>query len=106
MYSNLHVSTSNRIPAKCSKCSISRNRSESIQKTMLIVDEKGAAAAAGTGTIVGGVSDASRETFILDRPFMFLIRDEETCVNLFSGIVKKLPNHSPAKGTSATRIRR
>ncbi|XP_074604220.1 uncharacterized protein LOC141857626 [Brevipalpus obovatus] len=79
--------------------------SESIQKVTVVVDEKGTVATAVTSVFVGGSSDISKETFILDRPFMFLIRDEETSVNLFAGIIKKLPNAPTTKATRLTRNR-
>ncbi|XP_074604178.1 uncharacterized protein LOC141857589 [Brevipalpus obovatus] len=68
--------------------------SESIQKTVIIVDEKGTEAAAVTYAPILTSSDDEPliGQFILDRPFIFFIRDEETFINLFVGVVKNLPD--------------
>ncbi|XP_074604226.1 uncharacterized protein LOC141857635 [Brevipalpus obovatus] len=65
--------------------------SSSVQKTVIIVDEKGTEAAAVTCGVVN-FSAPFTEELILDRPFMFFIRDEEILINLFAGVVKNLPN--------------
>ncbi|XP_074604210.1 serpin B4-like [Brevipalpus obovatus] len=69
--------------------------SSSVQKTVIIVDEKGTEAAAATYEAVERsrpVLSSRSDQFILDRPFMFLIRDEEIFINLFVGVVKNLSN--------------
>ncbi|XP_074604184.1 leukocyte elastase inhibitor-like [Brevipalpus obovatus] len=68
--------------------------SESIQRTFINVDEKGseAVAAATTRMRIGCMRRMQMDSFVLDRPFMFFLRDRETRVNLFVGVVKKLPD--------------
>ncbi|XP_074593239.1 iripin-2-like [Brevipalpus obovatus] len=69
--------------------------SKSMQKTIIIVDEKGTEAAAVTDEDCDRCRRSEKPKvydFILDRPFIFFIRDVETSVNLFVGVVKKLPN--------------
>ncbi|XP_074604182.1 serpin B13-like [Brevipalpus obovatus] len=66
--------------------------SSSVQKTVIIVDEKGTEAAAATCIPTNLSGFHSRPEFILDRPFIFFIRDEEILINLFVGVVKNLPN--------------
>lgn len=34
------------------------------------------------------------EPFILDRPFLFMLRDKKTSINLFLGVINKLPNET------------
>ncbi|XP_053212895.1 serine protease inhibitor 2.1-like [Panonychus citri] len=68
--------------------------SESIQKAFIEVNEKGTVAAAVTritGTL-GGRSNRAKEDFILDRPFIFMIRDKQTGVNLFLGQINQMPD--------------
>ncbi|XP_074604224.1 serpin B4-like [Brevipalpus obovatus] len=64
--------------------------SKSIQKAAIIVDEKGTEAAAAAYSSIYLSAPIIRE-FILNRPFIFFIQDEKTSVNLFAGVVKKLP---------------
>jgi serpin B len=62
--------------------------SEVIHKAFVDVDEDGTEAAAATAVIVGETSapDMSHlKQFIVDRPFIFLIRDNETGTILFVG---------------------
>lgn len=59
---------------------------------MIFVDERGTEAAAATSITPVMFSASSGEAFILDRPFLFLIRDEKSSINLFAGIVKKFPD--------------
>ncbi|XP_074594765.1 iris-like [Brevipalpus obovatus] len=68
--------------------------SESIQKTVIIVDEEGSQAAAATSMsmCLCSMPFVPKEDFILDRPFLFLLRNNDPWVNLFAGVVKKLPN--------------
>lgn len=56
-----------------------------IHKAVIAVDEKGTTAAAATGISVGTTS--VRETLVVDRPFLFLIRHEPTGAILFQGRV-------------------
>ncbi|XP_074604180.1 uncharacterized protein LOC141857591 [Brevipalpus obovatus] len=70
----------------------SLNVSSSVQKTVIIVDEKGTEAAAATYGEMVCLSRRLKCEFILDRPFIFFIRDEEILLNLFVGVVKNLPN--------------
>ncbi|XP_074604213.1 serpin B4-like [Brevipalpus obovatus] len=73
----------------------SLNVSSSVQKTVIIVDEKGTKAAAVTyGHLIPVSAPLYTYEFILDRPFMFLIRDEEILMNLFVGVVKSLRNQT------------
>ncbi|XP_074604218.1 uncharacterized protein LOC141857623 [Brevipalpus obovatus] len=66
--------------------------SSSVQKTVIIVDEKGTEAAAATFMQPTCCSSRPRPQFILDRPFIFFIRDEGILINLFVGVVTNLPN--------------
>lgn len=55
-------------------------------KAFVKVDEKGTEAAAATGVVVGATS-APGLSVTIDRPFVFLIRDNETGATLFLGRV-------------------
>ncbi|XP_074604217.1 serpin B4-like [Brevipalpus obovatus] len=73
----------------------SLNVSSSVQKTVIIVDEKGTEAVAVTCIVTvqcERIVPVPSDQFILDRPFIFFIRDEEIRINLFVGVVKSLPN--------------
>lgn len=67
--------------------------SKSIQKALIEVDEEGTVAAAVTAIITmksARKSSQVEEDFILDRPFIFMIRDNLTGVNLFLGQINKM----------------
>ena len=72
--------------------------SDVIHKAFVSVDEKGTEAAAATAVIVEqAVTKVARLPIIpvvVDRPFIFLIRDEETGVILFLGSVVELGDES------------
>jgi serpin B len=59
-----------------------------VHKAFVSVDERGTEAAAATGAIFQRVSGAAPATLHLDRPFMFLIQDDETGSILFLGRVE------------------
>lgn len=62
--------------------------SDVLHKAFVAVDEKGTEAAAATAVIVGEVSlPPGPFTVVLDRPFLFLIRDLQTGAILFVGRV-------------------
>ncbi len=57
-----------------------------VHKAFIAVDEEGTEAAAATAVIIGTTSVPTiMNTFIVDRPFIFLIRDKETGTILFMG---------------------
>jgi serpin B len=58
-----------------------------VHETYLIADEAGTEAAAATGVVVNRVS--LPPAFIVDRPFVFLLRDTGTDAVLFLGIVSR-----------------
>lgn len=59
-----------------------------LQKAFIRVDEDGTEAAAATG-VIGGVTSAPAEPtpFVVDRPFLYFIRDTKSKAVLFSGQV-------------------
>jgi serpin B len=62
--------------------------SDAIHKSFVKVDENGTEAAAATGIVIKTVSAPSETvTLTIDRPFIFLIRDEPTNTILFAGRV-------------------
>jgi len=61
--------------------------SDAFHKTFIAVDEKGTEAAAATAVILVEYAPSPQIEFIADRPFLFLIRDRSTGVNLFAGRV-------------------
>ncbi|XP_074605075.1 iripin-2-like [Brevipalpus obovatus] len=70
----------------------------SIHKAVVEVDEEGTVAAAATQIAVVPYSSMgfrSLRTFIVDHPFMFVIRDKTKSVTLFAGVVNKLENSKP-----------
>ncbi|XP_053214413.1 leukocyte elastase inhibitor-like [Panonychus citri] len=66
--------------------------SESIQKALIEVDEEGTVAVAVTCIKSDFAPPEPKEEFILDRPFIFIIRDNLTRVNLFVGQMNKMQN--------------
>ncbi|XP_053214416.1 intracellular coagulation inhibitor 2-like [Panonychus citri] len=70
--------------------------SESIQKALIEVDEEGTVAAAVTSIRMMRCCMISpkeeEEDFILDRPFIFMIRDKLSGINLFIGQMNKMPD--------------
>lgn len=60
-----------------------------IHKAFIAVDEQGTEAAAATGVSVGIISTDPREPWelVVDRPFLFLIRDRKTNAIVFQGTV-------------------
>jgi len=66
--------------------------SEVRQKTWIAVDEEGTEAAAATGVTVG-VTSARIERpipFVVNRPFIYALRDARTGLLLFLGVVRHL----------------
>jgi serpin B len=64
--------------------------SEAFHKAFIRVDEEGTEAAAATAVVMaiaGGMPMAPANTFIADRPFLFLLRDVDTGMVLFLGRV-------------------
>jgi serpin B len=66
--------------------------SEVIQKTWIAVDEEGTEAAAATGVRVGVTSARIGRPvpFVVNRPFIFALRDARTGLVLFLGVVRSL----------------
>ncbi|XP_074601147.1 iripin-2-like [Brevipalpus obovatus] len=64
---------------------------QSIHKAVIEVDEKGTVAAAVTSIRVMAVAWHPPVLFNLDRPFVFFLRDKTQSINLFAGIINKLP---------------
>jgi serpin B len=58
-----------------------------IHKAMIAVDEKGTVAAAATGVVGGTVDGPSGQPLVVDRPFLYAIRDDATGTILFLGRV-------------------
>lgn len=56
-------------------------------KTFISVDEEGTEAAAATGVVMGTVSVITPKEIVINRPFIYLIRDVETGAILFIGRV-------------------
>jgi serpin B len=54
-----------------------------IQSALIEVDERGTEAAAATGGMGGGMMTTPLQTMIVDRPFLFLIRDVRSGALLF-----------------------
>lgn len=57
-----------------------------VHKAFITVNEKGTEAGAATGVVIG-TDSAGPPLFEVDRPFLFVIRDEATGVVLFLGRV-------------------
>ncbi len=68
-----------------------------VQKTYLRVDEEGTEAAAATGvvTVTAAMPRGEPEKLVLDRPFIFALRDRQTGLILMSGYIGK-PVTGPA----------
>jgi serpin B len=58
-----------------------------IHKALIAVDEKGTEAAAATAVVAGTVDGPSGEPLVIDRPFLYAIRDDVTGTILFLGRV-------------------
>lgn len=76
-----------------------------VQKTYLRVDEEGTEAAAATGMLV--MESAARppeqlETLVVDRPFLFGLRDTRTGLLLMSGYIGR-PTSGPSANLDAAR---
>jgi len=69
-----------------------------VQKTFMKVDEEGTEAAAATGVVMETASARPREPerLVVDRPFLFALRDRDSGLILMSGYIGK-----PATGPSA-----
>jgi serpin B len=61
--------------------------SDVIHKGFVAIDERGTEAAAATAVIIGDTSVPEQRQLIVDRPFLFLIRDRPTGAILFVGRV-------------------
>ncbi|HWK86532.1 MAG TPA: serpin family protein [Xanthobacteraceae bacterium] len=70
-----------------------------VQKTFMKVDEEGTEAAAATGVIMETASLKPREPerLVVDRPFLFALRDRESGLILMSGYIAR-----PATGPAAS----
>ncbi|HZM26057.1 MAG TPA: serpin family protein, partial [Gemmatimonadales bacterium] len=65
--------------------------SEVVQKTWLVVDEEGTEAAAVTGITMEATSALVRRPpipFVVNRPFIYALRDTKTGLVLFLGLVR------------------
>src|SRR6185312_10370731 len=71
--------------------------SKIVQKTYFKVDEEGTEAAAATAVITTAraMPRDKPETLVLDRPFIFALRDRQTGLVLMSGYIGK-PSIGPA----------
>jgi serpin B len=56
-------------------------------KAVVEINEKGTEAAAVTNVGVSVTSMPLRTSFIVDRPYLFVIRDDRTGTILFSGLI-------------------
>jgi len=60
-----------------------------MQSVYLDVDEEGTEAAAVTGlSVVATAIGPPPIEFIVDRPFVFILRDEQTSTDLFAGAIR------------------
>ena len=66
--------------------------SEAVHKTFISVDENGTKAAAVTGSDVSCEDDSNTVTITLDRPFVYMIIDNETNLPIFIGTVTDINN--------------
>lgn len=58
---------------------------DALQKTFISVDEEGTKAAAATMIVLKETSYGEKEVVVLDRPFVYVIFDQKTCLPLFIG---------------------
>jgi len=58
-----------------------------LQEAFIAVDEEGTEAAAATAVVTGGTSAPQPVTLVVDRPFLFFLRDNDTGATLFMGRV-------------------
>jgi len=65
-----------------------------VHKTFISVDEAGTEAAAATAVIVFGIGPQDPREIIINRPFIYMIRDIKTGAILFLGRVKTPPLHN------------
>ena len=63
---------------------------DAVQEAFIEVDEEGTEAAAATGVILGLRIASRRESFIMNRPFGFVLYDFNQNIPLFMGKVKHL----------------
>ena len=78
----------NRYPGICDR---TLSAFETMQETAITVNEEGATVASVAGTTdVTSPFFSPDEDFIVDRPFVFLIRETSTGAILFAGVVKNL----------------
>jgi serpin B len=73
-----------------------------VQKIYLNVDEEGTEAAAATAvvTVTSAMPRGEPEKLVLDRPFVFALRDRQSGLVLMSGYIGK-PVSGPAAGRGA-----
>jgi serpin B len=60
---------------------------EAVHEAFISVDEEGTEAAAATAVVAGALSMLVPVNLVIDRPFLFFIRDNETGAILFLGRV-------------------
>lgn len=58
-----------------------------LQEAFIAVDEEGTEAAAATAVVAGATSAPQPVTLVVDRPFLFFLRDNDTGATLFMGRV-------------------
>jgi len=78
--------------------------SEIFHKTFIEVDKDGSTAGASTAAVatVFRSSPQTRETFVVDRPFIFIIKDDVTGAALFQGVFKKPQKKEKSKKKEET----
>jgi len=59
------------------------------QQTSIMIDEEGSSVSSAIKDETGNIYHTT-SNFILDRPFMFLIRDKTAKTNIFAGLVRKM----------------
>lgn len=60
--------------------------SKVIHKTKISVTQEGTKASAATGAIMSGIIDNASKNVTLNRPFVYMIIDNETMLPLFAGV--------------------